>query len=312
MTSYAFVENATVLLALCWLLSVTARHWGQSHQRWAQCTAGIWFGGACIVGMLMPISVQDGVIFDARTVVLSMAALFGGPVAAGIAGLIAGAYRLWVGGPGVWVGLINVLLPIVLGLGYRHFHRRGQIGIGTCQLLLFGLVLHGGVVASLLLLPAQLVAPTLEQVVVPMLLVLPVAVMLLGLLLADLLKRDQIERAMHLSEARLRAITQAIPDVLLVLDEDGRYLEVISDGSAPLQEGDQSLIGKTVEDVLPPLQAERFRELIRETLSHGAPSLLEYSTQTVDGLKVFELRAQRLQLAQPYKPAVVCLSRDIS
>src|SRR5690606_11964309 len=128
------------------------------------------------------ISVQDGVIFDARTVVLSMAALFGGPIAAGIAGLIAGVYRLWVGGLGVWVGLINVLLPIVLGLGCRHFHRRGQIAVGSWQLLLFGLVLHGGVVASLLLLPAQLVAPTLEQVAVPMLLVLPTTVVLLGLL----------------------------------------------------------------------------------------------------------------------------------
>jgi PAS domain S-box-containing protein len=312
LTSYAFVENATVLLALCWLLSVTARHWGQSHQIWAQCTAGIWFGGACIVGMLMPISVQDGVIFDARTVVLSMAALFGGPIAAGIAALVAGAYRLWVGGVGVWVGLINVLLPIALGLAYRHFHRRGQIAVGSWQLLIFGLVLHGGVVASLLLLPAQLVAPTLEQVAVPMLLVLPTAVMLLGLLLADLLRRDQIERAMHLSEARLRAITQAIPDVLLVLDEDGRYLEVIANDSSLLQGGSQNLIGKTVDDVLPPIQAERFRELIRDTLSSGTPGLLEYSIQTANGLKIFEVRAQRLPLAQPYKPAVVCLSRDIS
>jgi diguanylate cyclase (GGDEF)-like protein/PAS domain S-box-containing protein len=312
LTSYAFVENATVLLALCWLLSVTARHWGQSHQIWAQCTAGIWFGGACIVGMLMPISVQDGVIFDARTVVLSMAALFGGPIAAGIAALVAGAYRLWVGGVGVWVGLINVLLPVALGLAYRHFHRRGQIAVGSWQLLIFGLVLHGGVVASLLLLPAQLVAPTLEQVAVPMLLVLPTAVMLLGLLLADLLRRDQIERAMHLSEARLRAITQAIPDVLLVLDEDGRYLEVIANDSSLLQGGSQNLIGKTVDDVLPPIQAERFRELIRDTLSSGTPGLLEYSIQTANGLKIFEVRAQRLPLAQPYKPAVVCLSRDIS
>ncbi|HBS78887.1 MAG TPA: histidine kinase, partial [Pseudomonas sp.] len=65
-------------------------------------------------------------------------------------------------------------------------------------------------------------------------------------------------------------------------------------------------------DVLPPIQAERFRELIRDTLSSGTPGLLEYSIQTANGLKIFEVRAQRLPLAQPYKPAVVCLSRDIS
>jgi diguanylate cyclase (GGDEF)-like protein/PAS domain S-box-containing protein len=312
LTSYAFVENAIVLLALCWLLSFSARHWGQSHQRWSQCTAGVWFGGACIVGMLMPISVQSGIIFDARTVVLSMAALFGGPIVAGIAGLLAGSYRTWLGGSGVWVGLLNVLLPICLGLAYRHFHRRAHVGVGFWQLLLFGLLLHVCVVASLLLLPAPFVAPTLNQVAIPMLLVLPTAVMLLGLLLADLLNRAQIERAMHLSEARLRAITHAIPDVLLVIDEDGRYLEAVANDATLIHGTDKTLVGKTLDDVLPAPQAQRFRELIQRTLASDSPGLLEYAVQTDEGLRVFEVRAQRLLLAQPYKPAVVCLSRDIS
>ncbi|WP_217474142.1 EAL domain-containing protein [Stutzerimonas stutzeri] len=312
MTSYAFVENATVLLALCWLLSFTARHWGQKRQLPEQLIAGLWFGGACITGMLMPIAVQSGIIFDARTVVLSMAALFGGPLVAGIAGLLAGAYRVWLGGSGVWVGLINVLLPIGLGLGYRYFYRRERIAVGFWQLLAFGLLLHAGVVASLLLLPAPFVEPTLEQIAIPMLLVLPTAVVLLGLLLADMLNREQIERAMHLNEARLRAITQAIPDVLLVIDEDGRYVEVIANDAALLHDIKDRLVGKTLDDVLPAAQAERFHELIRSTLATHNPGLLEYSIQTVDGLKVYEVRAQRLNLAQSFKPAVVCLSRDIS
>lgn len=312
MTSYAFVENATVLLALCWLLSFTSRHWGQHHQRQAQFIAGIWFGGACVVGMVMPIATQSGIIFDARTVVLSMAALFGGPLVAGIAAVIAAGYRIWLGGAGVWVGLINVALPVVLGLAYRHLHRRGHVAVSFWQLFLFGLLLHAGVVASLLLLPAPFVAPTLGQVALPMLLVLPTAVMLLGLLLADMLNRAQIERAMHLSEARLRAITQAIPDVLLVIDEDGRYLEVIANEAALVHGAAANLVGKTLEDVLPRAQANRFHQLIRNTLASNTPGLLEYSVQTDDGLKVFEVRAQRLMLAQPNKPAVVCLSRDIS
>ena len=312
MTSYAFVENATVLLALCWLLSFTARHWGQKHHLSEQFIAGLWFGGACITGMLMPIAAQSGIIFDARTVVLSMAALFGGPLVAGIAGLVTAAYRVWLGGSGVWVGLLNVALPIGLGLGYRYFYRRGRIAVGFWQLLVFGLLLHAGVVASLLLLPAPFVKPTLEQVALPMLLVLPTAVVLLGLLLADMLNREQIERAMHLSEARLRAITQAIPDVLLVIDEDGCYLEVIANDAALLQDVKDRLVGKTLENILPAPQAKKFRELIRTTLATNAPGLLEYSIQTADGLKVYEVRAQRLNVAQSYKPAVVCLSRDIS
>ena len=312
MTSYAFVENATVLLALCWLLSFTARRWGQRHQRLEQCIAGLWFGGACIVGMLMPIAAQSGIIFDARTVVLSMAALFGGPLVAGIAGLLTAIYRVWLGGAGVWVGLLNIILPIGLGLAYRHVHRRGQLAVGFWQLLVFGLLLHAGVVASLFVLPAPFVVPTLSQVALPMLLVLPSAVALLGLLLADMLNRAQIERAMHLSEARLRAIAQAMPDLLLVIDEDGRYLEVIANEAARLQGIDEKIVGKTLDQVLPAQQAQRFLTLIQQTLASSTPGLLEYSIPNRGSLGVFEIRAQRLMLARPNKPAVVCLCRDIS
>ncbi|AHL75589.1 histidine kinase [Stutzerimonas stutzeri] len=312
MTLYALAENATVILALCWLLSYTARRWGQSHHLCAKYMAGLWFGGACIVGMLMPLSTPAGIIFDARTVVLSMGALFGGPIVAGIAGALAGGYRLWIGGSGVWVGLLNVLLPISLGLVYRYLHHRGQLAIDLRSLLLFGLLLHACVLATLLLLPAPFVTPTLDQVAFPMLLVMPTAVVLLGLLLADLLNRAQIEHAMHLSEARLRAITLAIPDTLMVLDEDGRYLEVIANDAVPFHGTDPALVGKTIDDVLPASQAQPFRELILSTLASDSPGLLEYSVQTASGLNVFEVRAQRLVLAQPYKPAVVCLSRDIS
>lgn len=312
MNLYAFVENTTVLLVLCWLLSYTASNWGQKHQLWAQFTAGLWFGGACIVGMLLPISMQEGIIFDARTVVLSMAALFGGPLVAGLAALLAGAFRAWLGGPGMWVGLLNILLAIGLGLGYRHLHHRGKVRIAFIPLLGFGLVLHVCVVATLLMLPEPIVATTMKQMAMPMLLVLPIAVALLGLLLADLLHRAQIERAMHLSEARLRAITQAIPDLLLVLDEDGRYLEVIAKDAVQLRGSGEELVGKTLDEVLPAAQAKSFHKFIRRTLASDSPERLEYSIQTADGLKVFETRAQRLKLGQSYKPAVVCLSRDIS
>jgi len=46
----------------------------------------------------------SGVIFDSRSVVLSVAGLFGGPVVTDIATVFAGAYRLYLGGVGARVG----------------------------------------------------------------------------------------------------------------------------------------------------------------------------------------------------------------
>jgi LytS/YehU family sensor histidine kinase len=73
-----------------------------------QVVSGGIFGGICIIGMMLPIKIIPGVIFDPRTVVLSMAGLFGGPVASVIAAALTGGYRLFLGGGGVYVGSLVV------------------------------------------------------------------------------------------------------------------------------------------------------------------------------------------------------------
>ena len=95
-------------------------------------------------------------------------------------------------------------------------------------MLLFGLVVHVAVVGAFQLLPAPVVQRINEMVALPFIAIFTVATLLLGTALKDLEERLATDRALSDSSARLRAITQAIPDVLLVLDRNGRYQEVLS------------------------------------------------------------------------------------
>ncbi|MCQ4295203.1 EAL domain-containing protein [Pseudomonas stutzeri] len=313
MTINAVVENAVMLLALCWLLAFTTRSWNRSGQASAKLLAGLWFGSACIFGMLNTSVGQTGIILDARTVVLSMAGLFGGPLVAGIAGTLAGGYRLWMGGPGVVPGLANILLPILLGLTYRCAFRKRLLGIGFWQLLGFGLLLHLAVLGIVaLLLPSPRGAAAVREIALPVLLALPLATAILGVLLNDLLERDRVEQALRFSEARLRAITQAIPDLLLVLDEDGRYLEILCAEPSLLFDEPSKLLGRRLHDVMPESEERRFLDFIQQTLNSDAPQLIEYNLQTLGGPKVFEGRALPLEQPEGQKRAVVWLSRDIT
>jgi len=79
------IENLTLLITLCWLHGMTMRYLDGYEQLGKVC-AGLLFGAVCIVGMNIPLVLTDGIIFDGRTVVLSMAAFFGGPVVGVIAG----------------------------------------------------------------------------------------------------------------------------------------------------------------------------------------------------------------------------------
>ncbi|MBN9402786.1 MAG: hypothetical protein J0I30_08250, partial [Burkholderiales bacterium] len=75
------VKGVSLLLALCFLHGVNVRLW-RSRPLAGRVFSGVIFGGICVVGMLTPLVLERGVIFDARSVVLSMAGLFGGPLVA--------------------------------------------------------------------------------------------------------------------------------------------------------------------------------------------------------------------------------------
>ena len=305
------VKGVALLLALCFLHGFNIRVWRQ-HPWVGQVFSGLIFGGICVVGMLTPVVLMPGVIFDARSVVLSMAGLFGGPLVAGIAALMAATGRLWLGGAGAEVGLMVIGLCTALGLVYREGRARGRLGVEPVTLALFGLLLHTAVIALFQLLPAEAVQRINQTLTLPYLLTFTPATVVLGLLLHDVEQRMATERALTGTAARLHAITQAIPDVLLVLDAQGRYVEVLSPNDATLVASAPELVGKRLHDVLPAEQAERFMQLIRDTLQSGQTHSVEYEMQTLSGLRQFEGRTQPLGVQVGGQAAVVFLARDIT
>ena len=305
------VKGVALLLALCFLHGFNIRVWRQ-HPWVGQVFSGLIFGGICVVGMLTPVVLMPGVIFDARSVVLSMAGLFGGPLVAGIAALMAATGRLWLGGAGAEVGLMVIGLCTAMGLVYREGRARGRLGVEPVTLALFGLLLHTAVIALFQLLPAEAVQRINQTLTLPYLLTFTPATVVLGLLLHDVEQRMATERALTGTAARLHAITQAIPDVLLVLDAQGRYVEVLSPNDATLVASAPELVGKRLHDVLPAEQAERFMQLIRDTLQSGQTHSVEYEMQTLSGLRQFEGRTQPLGVQVGGQAAVVFLARDIT
>ncbi|WP_372867528.1 LytS/YhcK type 5TM receptor domain-containing protein, partial [Pseudomonas sp.] len=175
----------------------------------AQFVSGLLFGGVCVIGMLTATTIQPGIIHDARTVVLSMAGLFGGPLVAGIAALLAGGFRLWLGGAGVVVGLSEIVLAVLLGLAYRSLYLRGKVSRRVLPLWLFGLLVQVQGLLLLVLLPSEYLLVLLAQTAVPMLLVMPVATVLLGSMLEHIEQRKRMDLVLKMSEARQRAITEA-------------------------------------------------------------------------------------------------------
>ena len=65
------VKGAALLLALCFLHGANMRLW-RRHPRGSQVMSGLLFGGICVVGMLSPVTLQPGIIADARCALFSI------------------------------------------------------------------------------------------------------------------------------------------------------------------------------------------------------------------------------------------------
>ena len=254
----------------------------------------------------------EGVIIDGRAAVLSMAAFFGGPLMGAIAGVMAGFYRLWLGGVGAGPGLLSILMPVLMGLVFSHIYRRGWIHFNVGSLLIFGIMLESLEILSLALLPPEYFALFLEHALVPLLIVLIPAIPLLGLMLKDAQQQKLSREALCQSEAYLRAITEAVPDLSLVIDETGRYLKINVPDNDLLFAGATELLGKRLQDVLPASQADLFLNFISLTLASDSPQTIEYGMKSKIGHRNFEARARRLDTLIHGRRAVVLMARDIT
>lgn len=305
------IYSTALLLALSALYEFNMRIWGVRRLA-ASLTAGVIFGAICIFGMLHPATLAPGVIFDARSVILGVTAIFAGPPAALVAGLMAAAYRLWLGGAGAPVGVAVITTAVLSGLAMRVALRRGWAHPKLFDFLMFGLLLHIACLGWFLLLPLQHLQKLLDAVAVPYLFVLAPSTALLALLLNDMQTQRRARQALIRSEALRRAITRASPDLLFVMDEDGRYLEVISPEEKLLYAPVEKTIGKRMDEVLHAAEAQRFHGFLQQALEAGTPQKIEYELDTLVGRRVFEGRSQVLDLRVEGKRTVVFIARDIT
>ncbi len=190
------IKATALLLSLCILQSYSVRFINKNKLTKQVVSGGI-FGGICIIGMMLPIEIIPGVIFDPRTVVLCMAGLFGGPIVSVIAATFTGGYRLFLGGGGVYVGVTVIIASTCFGLGYRYCIHKGLMKVNTIQLLLFGLLVHVVVILLFTQLPGDVVWRVMSTVAFPLILIFTPATAFLGMLLKDVEDRFNTEQALN-------------------------------------------------------------------------------------------------------------------
>jgi len=210
----ALIQNTALLVALSTLYSLGARlrtHGGV----WFRLYMGLLFGAVAVAGMMAPFHYSPGIIYDGRSIVLSMAGLFGGLTVAAISAIIAGAFRASLGGVGVWAGLATIVGCSLVGLIFRRVYGNRPDKLGIPALYVLGLIAHLVMLGcQTALLPWPTGVNVTKAIWLPVMLIYPVATVLMGLLLGTEDRRVRAEEALRESEGRFRRLTENAQDLI--------------------------------------------------------------------------------------------------
>ncbi|WP_334929962.1 sensor histidine kinase [Nostoc sp.] len=125
-------------------------------------------------------------------------------------------------------------------------------------------------------------------------------------LVMDITDRKQAQEKLQESEARYKAILDAIPDLMFRISRDGEYLDLKSEG-ANITLSREEIVGKNLQELLPSDVAAISQVAIAKTLDSGILQTCEYQLPTSLGVRDYEAR-----LVVSGADEVLAIVRDIT
>jgi diguanylate cyclase (GGDEF)-like protein/PAS domain S-box-containing protein len=252
------INNAALLLVLSVIFEVTYLL-PSRYSRVQSVFSGLMVAVICVAIMLMPFTLMPGLVYDTRSILISVTALIFGPVPTVITAVAAVIYRLSAGGVGTLPGVSVILSSALIGLAWRRWVHVKSRKLQWLNVLLMSITVHITMLACMLLLPYPDSLTVIQRIAMPVMIVYPFASVLLSLLLLRQLKFKNIQSQLKKSEERFRALFNKAPLGYQSLDIDGNFIDVNQQWLDTLGYSRDEVVGKWFGDFLLPAYREAFR-----------------------------------------------------
>lgn len=214
------IQNTALLVALAATYQVVGSSF-QKNSVGHQMVSGMLFGGVGLIGMMTPLDFMPGIIFDGRSIILAVSGVFGGPLVASIAATMCGAYRIWLGGAGAWVGVGVIVESATLGVIFYFLRKTAHVQLTFFSLYIFGLVVHGIMLGLMMALPGGAGLAVIRHLGLPILIVYPFATMLICRLFRDYEHQIEDRKALRERERKYRDLVQNVNSAIIRWKTDG-------------------------------------------------------------------------------------------
>jgi len=237
------LENLSVLAGAAMLLFFLGLRWRMdASSLGAKGLAGLVFGAAAALVIIVPIHGPGGATFDTRAGPVLVASFLYGPLAGIISAAIGGLARYQVGGPFQVGGAISPVLYLFAGLAFRQLWRSAEVGpVGFAAL---------GLAGTLFVLPAFFIGTDAAQAREVLSQFWPV--LLAGNLIGTLMLGLLMERlsAFAIQGQQNRAVLEHASDGILTLDEADCVIDANPAAARMLERPESALVGCRLDALL--------------------------------------------------------------
>lgn len=204
------LHNAALLVAMLYLYDLLL---GVRYSRPSlgySLLGGALLGLAAVLVMTSPWEFSPGIIFDTRSVLLSLSGLFFGWIPTTVAMLCASIFRYIQGGAYI-TGILVIIVTGSLGILWRYQLKEKLVNLSPLRLLYFGIVVHFCMLLLMFTLPGAVAWKVLSDISIPVMLIYPLATLALGLLLLRRLQQVAETQQVKESEIRLSSLIRHAP-----------------------------------------------------------------------------------------------------
>jgi PAS domain S-box-containing protein len=276
---FGLFDNLAVLIILIAIYGVLVDRLDARRTIRRQAVLGLVFGIFVYICMHVRIPVATGVIVDQRNAMVILAGFFGGPLSAVISAAVGASYRAYLGGIGVYGGILGLGLSAIGGSVLRSLRpgieTPGKLALSAIAVTVFilpGFLPVGDLHAGWMLVKA---------VALPYGAAASVGIFVASLVMLNEERRREAARALRESESRYRGLFQNMMDVHFRADRTGS-LSIVSPASEQVTGyRPDEMVGRHFADFS--TDHTRYAALLDELERHGSVKNFELDLARKNG-----------------------------
>ncbi len=271
MIFFSLLYNVSILFVLVFLISILTKTL-KSNKKLSIILQGFLIGLVTIIGMKYSVVLENGLIYDGRSIIISFGTMFFGPVVGLIAAIIGGIYRYSIGGVGLIPGVLTFVISFAVGYIFFSLKNKDKIRwTSDWNLILMGFINHLGVVGAMLTLPKSNMTQVFQYIAPIMLTIYPVFTWMLGKFQLYLEENEALSEQIIQERNRFRTTLYSIGDGLITTDIKGNVVTMNIAAEQLTGWTEAEAIGKHITSIL-----KLINENTRQPVQNPVEKVLQY------------------------------------